>query len=75
MSELFTLESRDFVKGLAVVVLSAVLTWFLQLLEMPTFDFATFSWVEGFRIGMVAGIAYIIKNFASDTEGKLMGAI
>lgn len=75
MSELFTLTNNDFIKGLAVAILSAVLTWFLQLLEMPTFDFATFSWFEGVRIGMVAGIAYVIKNFASDSEGKLLGKI
>ncbi|HCC05004.1 TPA: hypothetical protein DEP58_01700 [Patescibacteria group bacterium] len=75
MSKLFILQSNDFVKGLAVAVLSAVLTWVLQILETPGFDFAMFSWVEGLRIGMVAGIAYLVKNFASDTEGKLLGKI
>jgi hypothetical protein len=60
---------------MAVAILSAVLTWLLDALNVPTFDFATLSLMEGVRIGLVAGIAYLIKNFVTDSEGKLMGKI
>jgi hypothetical protein len=75
MSEIYTLSNNDLVKGVAVAILSAVLTWLLDALQVPTFDFASLSFLEGVRIGLVAGIAYLVKNFATDGEGKILGKI
>lgn len=73
MSDIFKLASNDFIKGAIVAVLAAVATWLAQALNAPGFDFATFSWVEGGRIAIIAFLAYIGKNFATDSEGKVLG--
>lgn len=73
MSQLFTLESNDFIKGLVVFVLSAVFTWLAQVFDTPGFDLATFSWIEGVRVAFVAALAYLAKNFATDDQGKVLG--
>lgn len=75
MSDLYNLDGRDFIKGLSIAVLSAVITWLLQALNTPGFDFATFSWIEGVRIAVVATLAYLAKNFVTDEEGKLGGIL
>lgn len=75
MSNLFNLDSADYIKGLAIAVLAAVLTALAQAINMPGFDFATFQWTEVVRIAMVAALSYLAKNFASDHEGKLLGKI
>jgi len=75
MSKLFTLRRNDYVRGLVVAVLSAVLTWLLQVLEVPGFDFASISLSECLRIALVAAIAYLAKNFATDDNGKVIGKI
>ena len=75
MSDLLKLDSKDFIRGLVVAVLTAVLTWLLDAMNVATFNFADLSLYEAVRIGVVAGVAYLIKNLATDTEGKLMGKI
>jgi len=73
MSDIFRLASNDFIKGAVVAVLAAVATWLAQALNAPGFDLATFSWIEGVRIAIIAFLAYIGKNFATDSDGKFLG--
>ncbi|MBP9760584.1 MAG: hypothetical protein KBD24_04475 [Candidatus Pacebacteria bacterium] len=73
MSQLFSLAKDDYIKGLVVAVLAAVFTWLAQAFNAPGFDLATFSWMEGVRIAVVAVFAYLAKNLATDNEGKVLG--
>jgi hypothetical protein len=73
MSQLFTLGSNDYAKGLVVAVLAAVFTWLAQVVGAPGFDFATIQWSEVVRIAGVAALAYLAKNFATDDDGKVLG--
>lgn len=73
MSQLFSLAKDDYIKGLVVAILAAVFTWLAQVFSAPGFDLATFSWMEGVRIAVMAMFAYLAKNFASDEDGKVLG--
>ena len=73
MSKLFSLAKNDYVKGFVVAVLAAVLTWFAQVVNAPGFDFVTFQWGEVLRISVIASVAYLAKNFATDQEGNVLG--
>ena len=74
MSNIFKLNKEDLIKGLVVTVVSAVLTAFLALLQKG------FSWsmADLTQVGVVAltaGLSYLLKNFASDEDGKVLGKI
>lgn len=75
MSNLFTLNSKDFVKGLTVAVLAAVFTTVAQWLNAPGFDFATFDWGELGKVAAAATMAYLAKNFFSDKDGRVLGRL
>ena len=62
-SEIFRLGQRDFVKGIVVAVLGAVLATLAQWVNAPGFDFATFQWGEILKIATSAAIIYLSKNF------------
>jgi hypothetical protein len=69
MSKLWTLISMDYAKGLIVAVITAVLTILLQMLQnQQTIDFKQIG-----LIGLTAGIAYILKNLATDSQGVPLG--
>ena len=73
MSVLGKLNSQDFIKGLVVTVISAVLTALMGILNSPEFSFASINWNEVVKVAVSSGIAYLIKNFASDSEGRVLG--
>jgi hypothetical protein len=68
-SEFMKLNSNDFVKGLVVAVVSAVLTA-LQLIltdsgTLPSGE----DWKSILNVGLLALISYLLKNFLSNSEG------
>lgn len=67
-SKLWKVDRRDFFIGLLLSVATAALYEVLKQLNnsgMPPILVAAIS----------AGIAYIIKNFGSDDQGKILGKI
>ena len=74
-SEIFRLGQRDFVKGIVVAVLGAVLATLAQWVNAPGFDFATFQWGEILKIATSAAIFYLSKNFLSTSDDKVLGKI
>lgn len=63
-SKLFSLNSRDILKGIVIAILTPVLFLVQKSLELGTL---TFNWRE---LGMAAVggfIAYLIKNFLTPT--------
>ena len=73
MSVLGKLNSNDFIKGLVVAVITATLTTFMNLLDSPEFSFTAIDWNSVARVAVTAGIGYLIKNFATDDQGKILG--
>ncbi len=73
MSTMFKLVSNDFIKGLVVAVLTAVLTAIAQLLQVS--GFSSFDWNQILSVAITAGVAYLAKNYLSDENGKVLGSI
>jgi hypothetical protein len=64
-SGLFGLDKNDFLKGLIVAVLGGVLGILQKSIEagVLTFDLKAIG-----HTALIAGIAYLIKNFATDNK-------
>ena len=71
MSEIFTLNVRDGIKGVAVAVLSAVITLVLEILQ----NGLAIDWKAVGITALIAGLGYIAKNFLSTPDGKFGGKI
>ncbi len=74
-TKLFQLGQSDFIKGLSITVIVAVLTSLLQIVNAPGFSFESFDYNLIVKMAVVSGVSYIIKNFASDENGRLLGKI
>jgi len=72
-SAFLKLNSNDFVRGIIVAVLGAVLAVFQQMLTEHGVDFASYDWGMIFNVAITAGLAYVSKNWLSDEEGKVLG--
>ena len=70
MSKLFTVENRDWVKGLVVAILGAVGGMIQSWLEGGAMD-----WKQVGLTALIAGIAYITKQFATDSNSKILGVV
>jgi len=68
-STLFNLNVQDFFKGLLVAVGSAV----LSLIEQTLQNGGNIDWRVIGTSALCAGIAYLIKNFFTDDQGKFLG--
>lgn len=78
-SNLFQLNSKDFLKGLVMAVLTGVLLPVAAAIQTPGFDLATANWnailqlaINGAGVGF---LSYIGKNFFSDESGRFMGRV
>lgn len=61
----FTLQGRDFVRGLLIAVLTAVLTVFADSIQDGVLNF---NWQLIGTTAVSAGIAYLLKNFGEPTK-------
>jgi hypothetical protein len=71
MSNLFSLAYQDWLKGFLVAVIGAVLTALEQVLNSS--GFSGISWQHIALVGITAGIAYLIKQFFTDSNGVAFG--
>lgn len=69
MSNFLNLNAKDFIKGLIVAVLSALIAGVLQLLQAGpfVFDWATFQPIV--LTAVSAGLAYLSKNLFQNSTG------
>lgn len=74
-SQLFSLNYKDFVKGLAVAIIAVVLGAVQQGLTAHGFDFASYDWGGIIKLSVQTGLAYIIKNYFSNETGQVFGRI
>ena len=69
MSGIFKLDWKDLIKGLVVSVLSAVIGSITQMMT------SGFDWKQIVVLALSAGLGYLLKNLATDSDGKLVGKV
>lgn len=74
-NKIFSLEIRDVVKGLAVVVLTAVLTLVLQLVNDKGLGLTGSDVQTVAQVAITSGIGYLLKNWLTDKNDKILGKI
>lgn len=79
MSELFRLNSSDFLKGLAMAVIGGFVLPLLAVVQTPDFSIATVDWQSVGILAINGAIAafssYMLKNLFSDNHGAVLGMI
>ena len=63
------LISNDYVKGLAIAVITATLT--VIYTAIPKVGIEGIDWNSVLQVGMTAGIGYLIKNLSTNSKGEL----
>ena len=71
MSNFLALDTKDFLKGLLVAIVSALIAGVLQLMQSGpfVFDWPTFQPIVFTAIS--AGLAYLSKNLFQNSQGEL----
>ena len=69
-SNIFQLLRNDIVRGFVMAIIGSMLTLLYGVLQ----NGGSIDWNQIGMAGLLAGIAYLIKNFFSDEEGKVFGA-
>ena len=78
-SELFKLGTNDFIKGLVSAIVAAFVITLYGVVTQAGFNLFTADWGvilnSSLNAGIAAFIGYLGKNFLSDKDGKVLGAI
>jgi hypothetical protein len=69
MSKFFSLNSSDFIKGLVVAVLSAVITLLYSTIQTGTL---TIDWKQIGIVALTSALAYITKNLVTNSDGTFL---
>ena len=69
-SGLFKLQISDFVKGLLMAILGAVAAIISSTIDAGSL---TFDWKAIAHTALLAGAAYIVKNFLTNSKGAFLG--
>jgi len=73
--KMFTINTSDIAKGVALAVITAVISSIQQMLTAHGFDFASYDWSLIGQVAVTAGLGYVVKNYLSDENGKIFGKI
>ena len=73
MSKPYSLNAQDWLKGLAVAILAALVAKLAEAMNVPGFDFVAYDWHSLVSVAITAGIAYLAKNFTQDANGTPFG--
>lgn len=68
-SSFLSLSIKDFGKGLLMAVLGAVLGLVYGSVQAGNF---TFDWKSIWQAALAAAVAYVIKNFFTNSSGQFM---
>jgi hypothetical protein len=72
---MFSLNLTDVAKGLVVAVLAVVFGALQQAVTAHGLDVTSYDWASIAQVAGTAALAYLSKNFFSDSNGKVLGAI
>lgn len=68
------LQKNDLIKGLLMAIGAAITTALYQALEAGTFSFTWAFFLPVIKIGIGAGLLYLLKNFFTNKEDKFLKA-
>ena len=68
-SSIFTLNNKDFIKGLLVAVLSSVVTILYNTIESGSL---TFDWKAIGTMALTSALGYILKNLLTNSSGEFL---
>ena len=71
-SELFKLASSDIVKAVVVAILTPVVGYVLSILQSGSL---TIDWHQILILALSGGLGYLVKNFLSDSQGRVLGVV
>src|SRR3990167_9998834 len=75
-SNLFRLNGNDFAKGAIMAVLAAVIVPLYGAASSGDFNaLLAIDWAETGKIAFCAFLAYVLKNFISTPDGKVLGRV
>lgn len=73
-SKPFSLNARDFGKGLLLAGITAFVGGFQQMLSGHGLDFPHYDWALILNLVVAAFVSYIGKQFVSDAHGTPFGS-
>jgi len=73
MSNLFRLSWRDVGKGLIVAITTAIILFLYDLATKAGLHYDLALLRQLGDVSVLAGLAYLVKNFLSNNEGKFLG--
>lgn len=77
MSTLFTLEQRDFAKGLITAIFASALAVLFSLVQQPDFSLFNADWgqvlANVLNVCSITFISYLAKQFLTDSRGDFLG--
>jgi len=68
-SSIFTLNTKDFIKGLLVAVLTSVITIVYQTIQTGSL---TFDWKAIGTMALTSALGYIMKNLLTNSTGQFL---
>jgi hypothetical protein len=71
-SKLFSIGSSDLLKGLAVTVISMVLTMAGKSIDAGVFPTSLADWKVILLASVGAGVSYLLKNFLTNSNDQLL---
>ncbi|MFA9221022.1 MAG: hypothetical protein ACEQSL_07535 [Sediminibacterium sp.] len=71
-AKLFALKASDFVKGFIMAVLTTILPLIYTTLSQGSIPSDKASWMQFAAFGLASGVAYIMKNFLTNSEDKFL---
>lgn len=69
MSDLFTLNWKDFLKGLVIAILTPAVLIIQQSIDLQVW---TFNWKQISMAAIAGAVAYLLKNMLTNSEGKFL---
>lgn len=64
------LQAKDFIKGFILAALTAIITIVQQSIDAGSL---AFNWPLMGKTALLAGLAYILKNWATSNTGDFLG--
>ena len=67
------INKSDIIKGFVMAFATPILVYLADIIGVPGFTFAALDIGMLVKIGLASGFTYLIKNWLTDSQGKLLG--
>ncbi len=72
--KLFQLMPQDLIKGFVMAVFSVLVTYAGQAIQTGSLPLDAHTWLLEAKIALGAGIAYLLKNFLTNSNDQILKA-